>query len=333
MTATPTPRRILVIRRDNIGDLILTTPLLAALREKLPDTWIGVLTNHYCAAVLAGHPAVNEVFVYRKAKHLEAGESVLGAYLERLGMIWRLRRMHLDAVLLAASGQQASSERFARWVHGRQTLRGEEGAGRHEAEMAFALARHFGIDGPPPACRIYPDAGRVAALRAGLPGNLAGRPLVGLHLSARRPAQRWPAAAFAQLARALAEMGLGVLVFWSPGAPDNPRHPGDDDKAAAVLAACAGLAVAPVATLTLADLIAGLALCDRVVCADGGAMHVAAGLGKKIVCLFGDSPPERWHPWGPDYRLLRAPSRDVADIGVAEVLDAVAALEPTERPD
>ena len=49
-------RRLLVIRRDNIGDLILTTPLLLALRREMPEAWIGVLTNHYCAPVLAGRP-------------------------------------------------------------------------------------------------------------------------------------------------------------------------------------------------------------------------------------------------------------------------------------
>ncbi len=52
------PRRILVIRRDNIGDLLCTTPLLSALRRRFPEAWIGALVNSYTAPVLAGNPDV-----------------------------------------------------------------------------------------------------------------------------------------------------------------------------------------------------------------------------------------------------------------------------------
>ncbi|HRE18743.1 MAG TPA: hypothetical protein PLW86_17010, partial [Rhodocyclaceae bacterium] len=75
---------ILVIRTDNIGDLVCTTPLLSALRQRHPQAWIGVLANSYSAPVLAGNPDVDAVLVYRKAKHLAPGESVLAAHWSRL---------------------------------------------------------------------------------------------------------------------------------------------------------------------------------------------------------------------------------------------------------
>ena len=71
--------------------------------------------------------------------------------------------------------------------------------------------------------------------------------------------------------------------------------------------------VAACPTEELAELIAGLSLCEAVICSDGGAMHLAAGLGKPILCLFGQSDATRWHPWGVPYELLQAESRDVAD--------------------
>ncbi|MBK7015823.1 MAG: hypothetical protein IPH39_09655 [Sulfuritalea sp.] len=74
------------------------------------------------------------------------------------------------------------------------------------------------------------------------------------------------------------------------------------------------------------ELIAALAECDALICADGGAMHLAAGLGLPIVCLFGDSGAARWRPWGVPYRLLQKPSLDVGDIAVAEVVAAFNAL-------
>jgi len=55
-------------------------------------------------------------------------------------------------------------------------------------------------------------------------------------------------------------------------------------------------------------------------------MHVAAGLGKPIVCLFGQSTAARWHPWGPAYELLQMPSMEVKDISADAVARAYAAL-------
>jgi len=102
--------RILVIRRDNIGDLLCTTPLFAALRNHYPDAWIGVLTNHYNGPILAGNPDINASFTYRKAKHRSAGESRLAIWGETAALLWRLRRKKLDLVLCASVG----GYRFAR---------------------------------------------------------------------------------------------------------------------------------------------------------------------------------------------------------------------------
>ena len=88
-------------------------------------------------------------------------------------------------------------------------------------------------------------------------------------------------------------------------------------------------------TTTLRQLIAGISLCDQFICSDGGAMHIAAGLGKPLVCFFGDSSAEQWHPWGVPHVLLQPDSRDVADISVTEVLQAyqrVLHLPPPHSP-
>jgi ADP-heptose:LPS heptosyltransferase len=85
-------------------------------------------------------------------------------------------------------------------------------------------------------------------------------------------------------------------------------------------------AVVPVATADLKILIAALSLADRVICPDGGAMHLAAALAKPVVALFGDSPVDRWRPWGVPHRVLRPESHDLADLPVAPVLEAFAAL-------
>ena len=162
-----------------------------------------------------------------------------------------------------------------------------------------------------------------------MPANVAhgSGPLVALHISARKEKQRWPVERFAELAQRLhAQHAARFLVFWSPGDENNPFHPGDDGKAAHLLAALADLPAAPLRTEQLSELIAGLSLCDAAVLSDGGAMHVAAGLGKPLVCFFGNSSAERWHPWGVPHELLQKPSREVAEISVDEAVDAFARM-------
>ena len=310
--------RILLLRRDNIGDLVCTTPLLAALREQRPRAWLGALVTTYNAEVLAGNPALDEVFVYEKLKH--RGGSLLAHLRTRLGQLSRLRRQHLDCVLVPAPAPQAL--KLARSLKPRRVLASPTSFSSrlHEVERVFELGRSLGLGGKPGALRVFPDAGTKAELQH----QLGTGPFVAIHISARRPAQQWPIERYAALAAQLARE-TRVLLLWAPGSRENPGHPGDDEAAAAVLKAAP--AAIPVPTPDLKTLIAALSLAGRVVCPDGGAMHLAAALGKPVVALFGDSPPERWRPWGVPHRVVRPESRNLADLPVQDVMDAIVELK------
>jgi ADP-heptose:LPS heptosyltransferase len=130
----------------------------------------------------------------------------------------------------------------------------------------------------------------------------------------------------ALIRRLSAERNATVMLLWSPGPSNDPRHPGDDEKAREILARTESAGAVAYPTQRLAELIGALAACDAAVCSDGGAMHLAAALGKPIVCFFGDSPVERWRPWGVPYRVLRPDSRDVRDVTVDEAAAALSAL-------
>ncbi len=337
MSLDPAPK-ILVIRRDNIGDLVCTTPLIAALRRRFPLGWLGALVNSYNAPVLAGNPDLDEVLVYTKAKHRGHGESLPGILWRRLQMMRRLRDMAIDDVIIATTSPQPRVLRQAQWlrpkriigfgaVAGLDVALPLDDAGRHEVEDVFRVAALYGIDGAPPACHVVSDGTLTADVMT-----------IGVHISARKPSQRWPAERFAEAMRTIAAQApVRFMLLWSPGAEDNPLHPGDDAKARDLMARVSGgtqgagagdtaITVEARPTLSLPELIAALSECSAVICADGGAMHLAAGLGRPIVCLFGDSGAARWRPWGVPYRLLQAPSRDVRDIQAGEVAAAFNAL-------
>lgn len=312
--------KILVIRRDNIGDLVCTTPLLHALRLRHPDAWIGVLANSYNVVVLQGNPDVNEIFAYRKAKHRGPGESKWAIWLETAALMWKLRRRGIDLAVVASPG----GDRYAKMIGARRIVADKPANGLHEVERCLAmLGPEAPADRPGPLLvKADAELARTLATKAAL-GAPQGR-RVAVHISARRPKQRWPVAAFAATIRGLLAEGMAgeVLLFWSPGSQDDPAHPGDDEKLAELMAALPGERVFPVPTHQLAELVAGLSLCDLMVCADGGAMHIAAGLGKPVVCLFGDSDVARWHPWGVPHEVVRPDSHDVRDATPEQVLAA-----------
>ena len=323
-------QQILVIRRDNIGDLVCTTPLLSALRQRYPQAWIGVLANSYNAPVLQGNADLDAVLWYRKLKHVDGGwRARWGALIQRLQMLWRLRQRRLDLVILAAGRSDRRGQALADWIAPRRILvASAPRPDQHEVVRVFGVARELGITGPIPALKLVAPTVAMAAPYAGCAPTAATRPVVALHISARRIRQRWPEQHFSALiVRLQQELGATVKLLWSPGAENDRLHPGDDGKAQRILRE---LPASPVLqarpTATLNALMAALSACDVMICSDGGAMHIAAGLGKPVVCLFGDSPPDRWRPWAVPHRVLQSVTGNVADIEVGTVLQAVRGL-------
>lgn len=334
--------KILVIRRDNIGDLVCTTPIFSALRQHYPDALICALVNSYNAPALARHPHVDRVFVYTKLKHRAPGQSYLRLLWQRLRMHWALKKIGFDYVLLPNA--QPRLLRLARGFNPHHIVALGDGesphqkitllptirkGSEHETQAMFRLLEPLGIGGMPPSCFVAADPVVVDRAQRAL-GMQDHRPIIALHISARKPSQRWPVARFVALMQILnARHAARFVLLWAPGARSNPLHPGDDEKAQAILHAVTDLPILAYATHTLPELIGALAICDAVICSDGGAMHLAAGLGKPIVCLFGHSDAWRWHPWGTPYQLLQTDSKDVGDITVEAV---AAAFEQLDTP-
>ncbi|MBI5912393.1 MAG: glycosyltransferase family 9 protein [Betaproteobacteria bacterium] len=336
--SNPQAPKILLIRRDNIGDLVCTTPLISALRLRYPRAHIAALVNTYNRQALEGHPDVDAVYAYAKAKHRLPGQSRAAIYRDKLLLLLKLRAQRFDYVLLAAPHPGASALLLARWIAPAHIAGYAEPTGSvdltlphstedalHEVEQVFRLAKLFGIESAPGKLSMAVDAAARERVSAALRPRDPVRKLIALHISARKPSQRWPAERFAELMHALGQEA-DFLLLWSPGAADHPQHPGDDAKAQAIMDAAGSLPLLAYPTQELKDLAAALSLADTVICSDGGAMHIAAALGKPVLCFFGDSDAGRWHPWGVPYRLLQPESRNAADISLAAALQALREL-------
>ena len=330
---------ILVIRRDNIGDLVCTTPVFTALRQRFPSAQICALVNSYNAPVLARSTHVDRV-LFTPSSSIARPANRGAAARQRL----RMHRTEENCIrLCAVANDQPRLLRFALGLRPKRIVALGQSAAplkivtmlppihageEHETQAVFRLLAPLGIEGNPPAVSIVPDRAEREKAQTTLTAKFGEGLIVGIHVSARKPNQRWPSERFAALMRVLhARHGLRFMLLWAPGSESNPLHPGDDEKAQAILQMVGDLPVLPYPTHTLPELIGALSICDTVICSDGGAMHLAAGLGKPIVCLFGKSDAWRWHPWGVPYELLQPASLDVSDISVPQVVEAYVRLQ------
>ncbi|OED43370.1 hypothetical protein ACH42_10350 [Endozoicomonas sp. (ex Bugula neritina AB1)] len=337
-------KNILIIRRDNIGDLICTTPLISSLRKSFPHACIDVFVNSYNAPVVSENSEIDNIYIYKKAKHKADHESIFKIYLDRLLTYLKLRSKGVDIAILAGGAENKRSLKVAKTVGAKQIIGYIDHAGdkaittpidisktegMHEAELTQFLASPLGVDETVPACTLNPTSSQIEDIKKHLNALQVAEneQPIGLHISARKPSNRWTKDKHIQLIHQLwAKYERPVMLFWSPGSQDNPLHPGDDELAASIVQQCPNIKLIPYPTQSLEQLIAATSLCKPFICSDGGAMHIAAAVGCPILCFFGDSDAKRWHPWGVQYALLQKQSLNVSDISVDEALDSLAEL-------
>lgn len=323
--------KILLIRRENIGDLILTTPLISMLAK---DHQVDVLVNSYNMSVLDGNPNVANIYYYTKSHHERSLKAKMGAFLHRLQTTYRIRRAGYDVAIVA--GQW--NKRAVMWAKLSGAKRiitiGDDapdivtdkipyvqGTSHHIVEELSLLAKPLGCYQTPGKAELYLTADEIKKAEEKVSKN-DKIPLYGLQISSRKINQRWSVNHFIELAHRLAEREpCKIMLFWSPGSSNNPTHPGDDEKADLVVEGCRDIDLIPYRTNNLRELMAGMALCDQIVTSDGGALHIAVGVGKPVVALFAGHDSSFWGPWQVPSRVLESMDNDVKSLSVDSVYD------------
>ena len=301
--------KILIIRRDNIGDLLCTTPLMVGIKEQLKVNRLDVVTNAYVAPVLKGNAFIDTLYVYHKLKH--GHTSFFKVIYERLKLIFNLRHHHYDYIL--AFDQRALN--LTRYLRKNKVFTPiQDWTNQTEVERAWELGQRLGLRGMPGSLTLplYYSSSDKKNVKT-----------IGIHISARRVRQQYPIVKWVKLIRALHDLDakLTFHIFWSPGDNQNPMHPGDDEKANTLKNALKNYPVQFISTPTLESLMEGLQGCGSMIMSDGGAMHIAAALNRPIVALFGDSNPKRWRPWGVPYTIMQSKTEDVKDIEPSKIIE------------
>lgn len=322
--------KILLIRRENIGDLILTTPLISMLAK---DHQVDMLVNSYNMSVLDGNPHVTKIHHYTKSHHEASLKAKMSVLIHRLKTTYSVWIAGYDVAIIAGSWNKrplmwaklsrakriiAIGEDAPDTVTDRFPYMHQKG---HIVDELAQLAKPLGYDLKPGKLELYITAAETeqAARKIGKRDEL---PVYGLQISSRKENQRWSADNFIELAHRLSQRELcRIVLFWSPGASDNPMHPGDDEKADLVMKKCRDIDLFPYKTNNIRELMAGMALCDQIVTSDGGALHIAVGVGQPVVALFGNNDSGYWAPWLVPSRVLEAAEQDVKNLSIDQVYE------------
>ena len=286
MPELPAPRRVLVSRLRRIGDVILTLPVVDALRALYPDVQIDYLAEEGPAEAVMGHPEIHRVYAFRPGR-LPAPFSLMRTLRrERYDWTIDLYGNPRSAMLLAWTGAslRVGPRRGRRHFYTHLVPPSEEplsAVAHHLRALEF-----LGLSAPhgmPRLTLTREEQARGAELldRVLPPGG----PRVGLHVGNRWPAKRWFEERFAGLLRALPGLGARGVVL---GGPDE----------AATVEEVAGQTGAPrLVGLPLRDYWGAVAALDVLVTNDGSPLHAGPALGVPTVGILGPTVPETWFPY------------------------------------
>ncbi|MEW5864893.1 MAG: glycosyltransferase family 9 protein [Pseudomonadota bacterium] len=335
--------KVLVVKRDKIGDLLLTTPMLAHLKRARPDAEVHLLANDYNAWVVEGNADVDRVWVYRRVR---SGSRVsLAAAWQGLWQEFALRAERFDWAIVANGDESPRAIRRALRARGARTVAVcadparyrrltdpiAPDRSRHEVERLIALLAPLGIAAPERADEpryVLPERSAAFARAWLAERGLAPQSYVVLGLGARR-AKKQPSTAqvLAWSDHFKRAWGLDTVFMWTPGRADDPRYPGDDAVAQPVLAARAPHIHPHRGPLWEA---LGLIWSARTsLFPDSGLMHFAAASPGGVLGFFAETdvspPPAQWAPRGPRADWLEA-RRAVAELPDALVIERVERL-------
>jgi lipopolysaccharide heptosyltransferase II len=302
-------QRILLIRLREIGDVVFTTPAIAALRTRFPGAHLTYIVEPAAAPIVVGNPHLNDVIVAAPARGL-AGLS------RDLALGRRLRAQRYDLAIDFHGGPRAALLTWLSgaplrigyeipgraWMYTRRVARPRALRPRHSVENQWDLLAPLDIAPPdraqyPMAMPLDPEIAARVNRRLSAAGVTDGDRLVVIHVSAGNPFRRWPAEHFVDLIAALAEDDERRRIVVTSG-------PSERDAAARVIAGArvrlGGARAEQVLScgeFSLAELRALLDRAALYVGGDSGPLHVAATTAVPIVGLYGPTLPARSAPW------------------------------------
>jgi len=290
--------RILVIRTDRIGDVILSLPVITALSRSLANVNLTMLIHPGVRDIVEDYPGLDDVIIDKWD-----GEGIRGF----IKLVHTLRLGRFDVALclhptlrlatglyMAGINQRiGTGYRFYSLLFNRRIREHRKNSLRHEAEYNLSLAAALGVDVSDISLHItvLSSIKKAVLKRLEKMGIGSKRPLVVLHPGSKGSALEWPGDRFAQLAdRLVCELGAQVIITGGEGEVGLVN--GVAQKASEHVWTMAGV-------LNLKELAALFKVADLLVANSTGPLHIGSAVGTEVIGLFPPLTPASARRWGP----------------------------------
>ena len=291
--------RILICRFRHLGDVILSTPLIHAIRQAYPEAFIAYLTEEKFAAILENNPHLDQIIATRLNR--KPFESRRLAFSRQIKLIRQLRQLHFDLIIDLFGSFRSS---LYAWLSGTEKRIGgnpkvrrffhnyfqpEPGQNSNIIDQYTSSLRLLDIQLKQqlPEVFLAPEEKEEAFHYLRSKGLDPQQPIIGLHPGATWPTKIWDYSNYAQLAQKLSRAGLQVFVTCRPG----------EEK---ISKSIAGGWIGPV---IIGDILPVRRLAAVIqhffihVSNDCGVMHLSAAVGTPTFGVFGPGEPNIWFPY------------------------------------
>ncbi len=303
-------RKILVIRLDRIGDMVITTPIFRAIKEKWPDVKVTVLTNPVNKNIVINNPFIDYILVYDR-------ENMHKSFNSRIIFFRSIRAREFDIVIDPYLDYELKTSFITRFVGNRFRL-GFEFAGRkifyniryhanvfpvstekkHMIDYYLDLVTCLGVETKQrqPEIFLSSDEKEKAYKLLEKAGVNTKNRIIGIHPGGHYESQRWPIKRFAAISDYLiTSYGIKVILF----AGTEEKQLMSEFKDYAVKA--------PIFLydLSLREFMSALSHCSLFLCNNSGPLHIATALNIPTVSTMGPTIPYHWWPYGKNHIVLR----------------------------
>lgn len=304
----PPGSSVLIVLFGRIGDVIFTLPSVQALKRARPDLSVDWLVEDRCADLLLGHPALRQVFLFRRGDYSRAvKDRRYGQAIGILGnLVRRVRQEPYAAVLdfqgLLKSGvatflarghvKLGSPSTYGRMKEGaglfsRQVPMAQEGL--HLVERHLLVVRELlGKDVSPEPLRLAFTEEEHHHVRS----LVGSSPYVLIHPFASWATRNWSSSSWTRVVREISERGYRIALVGAGGGTQEKMKAEIEESVSGGLVDLLG-------RLSLRELSLAMGLSEAVLAVDSGPMHLAASTGTRVVALFGPTDPVRLGPYGP----------------------------------
>ena len=300
------PQRILVVKLDHLGDVILATPVFSNLRQVYPNAELHALTGTWSRIVLERHPEVNKVLEYNSPAFCRTEQST--SLRQAFQLYQQLRRQKYDMAvelrgdwrtvwfaLLGLAPRRLS--RAALQIANKLGL--ARFSGTHETTRNLDVLKQTGIP-----VSVQTATFSVTAEDEKWASNCLAKhqidrqyPLVVIHPGSPIPLKRWLPERYAELADWLITHKRAQVLF--VGVKD------EMPIITKIQAFMQAKSISIAGKTTLTQLASILHTCNVFIGNDSGPMHLAAAVGTQTIGLYGPGDPTRFGPIGAQCRTIR----------------------------